>query len=1039
MPAAPSPRADTSSPQRRGPTAAAILLSLVAFGALSAPAAADESTERDLRLGRGLYDQQLFERALSPLERVRAGAASATEKEEALFLLGESYRSLDRLAEAEVRFGEFLALAPGGEWAQHARLGRGEALVRLDRPAEAVSILEATVAGGGEESAAARYWLAEAHARLGRSEEAIAGWRSLVESEPRHELAPFAAHNAALRLRDAGRPREGLALLDRLPREGVAAAERDRTRLLAGELALAAGDAARALAECRAIEDPQAEAAALAGQAWAARALGDAAALASARAKLAERHPESAERRDADLLAGSASAEAGEIEPADSALEPHLSGPRGDEARFWRGWARRAAGRPAEAAELFLAVSGDGAWAARAVLRAEEEWRKAERYREALLAARRFIETWPEDPRGAAVIAGAVESSYRLGEDERALELAGRFRERWPDDPLAPAVSHYAAEAALRRGDTAAAIASFELLWREPARRATVGPRFAWALSTAGTPEATARLAEIVPELSGSGAAEAGILLGRALAAAGDSAGALAAFRTAAAADPSGEAGARARLEEATLLGAAGGAGAEQAYRAVLAGSAAEPVRARARIDLASLLASRGEDGPAATEYARYLEEHPAGADLADAWLGLAFARFRLGQHDPALAAIAGLRAAQPPADEARRAEALYLEGRIQAAKGDAPAATRALTAYVENHAGAPRFAEALRELARIAEESGDNASARGFLERRIAIIPQPAGTDEAAYRLAWLELADGEGERAAARFRSFLAAYPDTAFAGDARFRLGEIAYEAGEMDAARREYLAAIASPDGARIAERARYRIGWSFRREEQWAESRRAFEELARAHPEGDLAGEALYLAADAAERSGDAEGELATLVRFLADHPEHERAPAAKVRVAERRAEKEEWAEVRKLLDPLRTVPLEEPWRTRHRIALGRALTRLGSARAALPILAEALAGADARAAEAQYEIGLAHRAAGDPARAIDAFIEGPVLYPFEPWAVRSHLEAARDLLATGKRKEAVRLLELAIERDRDGPVGREAKALLASPTGKDSL
>jgi len=1018
---------------------AAIPLLLLLAALLPARLSADEVTERDLRLGRGLYDQQLFERAVPPLERVRSGAASATEREEALFLLGESYRSLDRLDEAEVRFGELLSLAPQGEWAQLARLGRGESLVRLDRAADAEPLLVAAVSGGGDESAAARYWLAEAHSRLGRTDEAIAGWKTLVESEPRHDLAPFAAHNAALRLRDAGRPREGLALLDLLPREGVAAAQRDRTRLLAGELALAAGDATRALAEYRAVEDPASEAASLAGQAWAARALGDAAALASARARLAERHPGSAERRDADLLAGSASAEAGEIAATDAALEPHLGGPRGDEARFWRGWARRAAGRPAEAAESFLSVSGDGAWASRAVLRAEEEWRKAERYHEALTAARRFIETWPEDPRGAAVIAGAVESSYRLGEDERALELAGRFRERWPDDPLAPAVSHYAAEAALRQGDAAGAIASFELLWRDPSRRVAVGPRFAWALSTAGTPEATARLAEIVPALSGSGAAEAGILLGRALAGAGDSAGALAAFRAAAAADPAGEAGSRARLEEATLLGAAGGAGAESAYRAVLAGSAADPVRARARIDLAALLAARGDDADASTEYASYLAEHPQGTDRADAWLGLAFGRFRLGEHDGALAAIAGLRSEQPPADEPRRAEALYLEGRIQAAKGDGAAAIRALTAYVENHPAAPRFAEALRELARLAEEGGDIPSARRFLERRIAIAPSPEGTDEAVYRLAWLELAAGEPERATARFRALIAAHPSCAYVGDAHFRLGEIAYEAGDHPAARREYLAAIASPDGVRIEERARYRIGWSHRRDEEWVESRRAFEELARAHPQGELAGEALYLAADAAERSGDAEGELATLVRFLAEHPGHERAPAAQVRLAERRSEREEWGEVRKLLDPLRAAPLEEPWRTRHRIALGRALTRLGSARAAVPILAEALDEGGARAAEAQFEIGLAHRAAGDPARAIDAFIEGPVLYPFEPWAVRSHLEAGRDLLATGKRKEAERLLQLAIERDKDGAVGREAKALLAGPAGKESL
>ena len=79
------------------------------------------------------------------------------------------------------------------------------------------------------------------------------------------------------------------------------------------------------------------------------------------------------------------------------------------------------------------------------------------------------------------------------------------------------------------------------------------------------------------------------------------------------------------------------------------------------------------------------------------------------------------------------------------------------------------------------------------------------------------------------------------------------------------------------------------------------------------------------------------------------------------------------------------------------VALGRALVQLGSARSALPFFEEALAEGNAVAAEAQFEMGLAYRDLGERKRAVEVFLNGPVLYPFRPWAVRCYLEAGRDL------------------------------------------
>ena len=142
---------------------------LCGFADVARPAAGpavrtDDAAARDLRLGKGLYDQGLFERAIPPLERVRKGNPNAAQREEALFLLGESHRSLEDWEKAEARFGELLRFAARSEMAPLAKLGRGEALVRLDRARQAVPLLESatkTLGASEGERPVAHYWLAE--------------------------------------------------------------------------------------------------------------------------------------------------------------------------------------------------------------------------------------------------------------------------------------------------------------------------------------------------------------------------------------------------------------------------------------------------------------------------------------------------------------------------------------------------------------------------------------------------------------------------------------------------------------------------------------------------------------------------------------------------------------------------------------------------------------------------------------------------------------------------------------------------------------
>ncbi len=1013
------------------------VLFCAAFAAPSSVAA--QGVDEDFRLGKGLYNQGFFDRAIPALERVRQGGATPAQLEETLFLLGEAYRSSGDAEKAAQRFGAMLQQFPSSQWVRLARVGRGECLVRTRKFGEAVQVLNALLRDPGDEKLQGLYWLGEAHSRAGSVEEAVTAYRSLIDESAEDALAPYAAYNAGLLLRDADRSADGVALLQKIDIGKAPKEIADQLWLLSGDLLLRAGDPQRSIQAYTQVAEGDLMRSALAGICWAARDLDERDVFAIAHETLKNRFGDSEEALDVDLLLGSWCAETGDWQGADKALNGRRNGPRGSEAQFWRSWARSVAGRHEEAAREYQRIaSGDDRWSLDASYRVEGEFRKCEKWREALDAATAFLAKNTDVARGADVLAGAVESAYRVGEDTKVLELERRFRGEHEDHALTLHVMRFAAEAALRSSNYDEAIARFAQLWSsvDDAEKQELGPRFAWALVQKDPAAFGDELTIIRDDIKGTAAAEVGILLGRTRAAEKEIGAAERAFKAAIAADPDGDAGARARLELAVLMqGGTDVAAAEKAYREILSKSAPPEIRARATIDLAELLAGRGGFEEAIPLFERYISEHGSGEFIASAQLGLAFSCWRVGRHDDALRSVVALR--RVTKDETTLAEGLYVEGRVRADKKDHAAAATALGRYLSSYPGGAREAEVLRELARVEEESNRPADAIAHLQQLVEKHSNVTGVDEALYRLGWLQGEADDAEASKASFRALIDGYPQSNYVGDAHYRLGDYAYDEGSFEDARSHYRAAQSSPDQERLAERARYRIAWSYVREESWKEAQKEFTALADADSAGELAGESLFLAADAAGHLSDNGAERKLLERFVTGHPNHELGNEGRIRLAELLTDAKEWSRTRDLLDPLRGAKLDGDLEPRHRIALGRALVRAGNAQSSLPLFKDALKKGEAFAAEAQFEMGLAYRKMGDRTRAIETFINGPVLYPYRPWAIRSYLEAGRDLIEEGKQSEAKRVLELAVKQDSQGQWGKEARKLLGS-IGKES-
>lgn len=1001
--------------------------------------ALQEDADAELRLGKGYYREGFYAEAVRHFENVTRTQHSA--REEALFLLGESQRALERHGAAAESYRQLTRDYPRSEWRCSAWLGEGESWVRAERPEDAVAPLEQLIANSCAERPVGLYWLADARTRTGDAERAIAAYEDLLRSHQDHELRPFAAYQLAVLQRDAGRLDASIQAVESMLSDAPPEI-RNQAHLLRGDLAQRQKDPGRAVTEYAKVGGPLSSLA-LSGTCWAARDLEDRDLFRRAHEQL-RATGDQALIRDADLLRGAWEAESGRIAAADAALDPHRSSERSDEAWFWKAWARARAQQHTEAASMFAQVADrQTAWGSRASFHMEQELRLAESWDEALEVAGRFLQRTPaDDPRCADVLAGAMESAYRLGRDDEVLQLETRYLENFADHSLRATTTRYAAEAAFRADQFGAAVQRFEWLWQRAtpgAERSDIGLRLARSRFALNPEQSVEELQKLVSQLEGSTAAEVGILLGRAYQQMGDSARASAAFVAAAAADPQGEAGNRASLENAVLAGSspAGNARAIEAYRAVLARTAAGPVRARALLDLAELLASTGQYGDAIPLFSSYLDENPTGADRPNALLGVAFAKWQTGALDEAWADWQSLQAAAVP--EELQVEALYLQGRLLSERKEAQPAIAALEKFRSQYPTARRMPEVLRELAQLREEAGELAEAAEVLKTLTRDHADVPGADQSLYQFGWIlhELEDAAGAEAA--FRKLLAEHPQSELLGDVHYRLADFHYERKEFEQAREHYQSALESPDADRLGAQALYRIGWSFSREKNWTEAGGAFGLVADRYPDHELTGESLFLAADAAGRSDDDKREREFLERFVRAHTQHEFILEGAVRLAELWEPQRKWQEIRDLLDPIKRRELASDLRFRHRICLGRALRHLGAGESAMTLLQEVLEEGKARAAEAKFEIGMTHRALGRTQEAIDVFMSGAFLYPYRPWAVRSYLEAGRGFLSLGKTGEAQRLLARAVSEDPDGSWGAEAKKLLDGMTAEGGL
>lgn len=860
---------------------------------LEAPASQDgaaegddpAATRRDAGCGlawcafrRGEHDETA--RRVQAWLRAHRGAGAGERRAEMLFLLGESHLEAGRaapaleaygqvgegewrdaalrgagfaclelgdLARAADAFGELVERHPESRFAPEAALQRGAALLRADRPDEALAALSA--AGDGPE---VRYWRARARTARGDAAGALEELDRALAARPEGELlerlqtargdvlidlgragdavraygsagsdyALLAAAGASL---GEGRLDEAARLARRLLEQHPQSAYATEGRLTLGEALLAADDpsgAERAFREALESAPGRAEHAARARSrlGWCRLLQDDPRGAAEHFARLVQDQPRSAEAEEGRALLGRALAAAGDDPGAARAFEAYLrEHPDGAHAAEARLELARRAGDGARSLELLrAAVAADprGPYAARAAYELAERLVAAG---DPAAASEAYAAIPSADPLGPSAAYGLAWCAFELDRPDEAERALGRALADLPDDdPLRPACHELAVWVRAGRGDAEGALRAFVELSRsgaDDARLWTAARATCDALVAADRAEAAERvLGELEKRLRDADVL-AEVRAERSLAAL--DAGRLDEAEALAVRGLQGAPASTAAAEAAFFVGearfeAGDDERAAELYRAAASVEASPHVEsALYKRGFALLRAGRVEDAQAS--FGAVLERDPASPMAGEVLFLQGECLVRLERWDDAVAVLD--RVVQEHRRHDVRPKALFRLGLAHGRREDWAACAQALSELARSQPDFPNAAEAElwrgRALARLGDERGAQAALARAIERDDGVLAARARLE-----LGGLQRRAGRVEEALAEYLKVAVLYAHDEEVADALVAAGGCLEELGDRDRARARYEEAVRDhPDTPGAREAARRLAEWN----------------------------------------------------------------------------------------------------------------------------------------------------------------------------------------------------------------------------------
>ena len=960
------------------------------------------AAEAHYRLGCCQLELQQADAAIVSLQKALAGGEAFKLRAECQYRLAGALHAGGKNARALEQLMALLAETPADHYLRaSAEYARGEALVELQRDADAIPAFLAAAAAGKDGDGlrlAGRYQAGFACLRRGEYDRAAEAFRAAAEGDPAHESHGecwYLAGDACFR---AGRHADAVAAFERSCKAGGEFADDATVGLAWSQLKTGDAAAARKSFELAATTSDDAALAARARLEWG-RLLQQGDAHARAETVLAPLLGEAtppAIRAEASEIVGLAAAARGDQAGAVDRLAAALA-------------SAEVSARPRIQVALGAAHAAAGAW--QAALDAYDAAGKDAGQDRGL--------------RGEALYGRAL-ALHKLGRFDESIVPADELRRELPDHPLVEHAALAIAECHFAMKRYAQADAAFAPLAASGAKfAATASFKRAWCSYLQGRPaDAAAAFAAIAADRNAEHAEEALSMEALCWFEHDDTDKALAAADRYRARHREGRFLARTERLASRSLQAKGDL--VGAARRLASAAAAEGSGGRQRqdhLEAAELFFKQGDFVVAARAYVALAEgDDPVAARALE---GVAWCAFELGDDPGALASTD--RALAHKELGARRPDVLQLRCAIQQRMQRWADAAATAIEFVRDHGADPRAADMGYALGVAQARGGDDAAARATLA---ALLQAGGGSrpDRVAYELAWACRRSGDEPGALAAFGQVVAHSSDPELAGEARLHVGEAALARGERDGAR----TVLTEVRGEHRA-RALYKLAFDLLGQGEPAAARVLLTQIADEQLRGEFADDARFLLGEACYQAGDHAASTAAAEAALRALPAHTRAGLARQHGAESAVLTGRTDLAVGWLEELLRQDVGDDAETRVRQA--RAQLWLGRAQAerkARPAASRALQAVTALtdtelAAEAQFRLGSVRRAQGDLDGAVDAFVKLSILYGHADWVARGLFEAAACYQELGQAAKAARFLAELEQRFPESPWAIKAK------------
>jgi len=272
--------------------------------------------------------------------------------------------------------------------------------------------------------------------------------------------------------------------------------------------------------------------------------------------------------------------------------------------------------------------------------------------------------------------------------------------------------------------------------------------------------------------------------------------------------------------------------------------------------------------GPAATQYARFIEVNPGDELIGAAKYALGWAYFKMGDYENATGPLTDfLQNYEPPSialfpydtdTQLRIGDAFYAQGKYR----------EALEYYNDTIGAEPGGDYAMFQVANSYYRMNRNFEAVTEFRRMLRIYPFSSLREQAQYNVAYIYLNTGNYDQAMEEFNTVIERFPGTEWAARAQYNIGDAYYNAGEYERAIDEYKRVLDGYPGSTYILEAINGIQFAQLSAGRTDESTDVLEEFLDENPTSSTADRLRFRQAENRLQSGDYEGAVAEFRQYL---------------------------------------------------------------------------------------------------------------------------------------------------------------------------